>query len=98
MALKAKEKTAMAAMTNVRVEHDGPVTTIILDRPAARNAVDRPTAQALADAFLAFERDDAAAAAVLWGAGGNFCAGADLKGVADGRGNLTRAPGEDPLA
>jgi enoyl-CoA hydratase len=88
----------MAAMTNVRVERDGPVTTIILDRPAARNAVDRPTAQALADAFLAFERDDAALAAVLWGAGGNFCAGADLKGVADGRGNLTRAPREDPLA
>ena len=77
----------MADMTNVRVERDGPVTTVIIDRPAARNAVDRPTAEALAQAFLEFERDDKALAAVLWGAGGTFCAGADLKGVADGRGN-----------
>src|SRR6202789_702834 len=77
----------MTAMTNVRVERDGPVTTVIIDRPAARNAVDRPTAEALAQAFLEFERDDKALAAVLWGAGGTFCAGADLKGVAKGRGN-----------
>jgi enoyl-CoA hydratase len=90
----------MAAMTNVRSERDGPVTTIVIDRPTARNAVDRSTAEALASAFLEFERDETALAAVLWGAGGTFCAGADLKGVADGRGNLTRAPAEnfDPLA
>ncbi|HUJ02650.1 MAG TPA: crotonase/enoyl-CoA hydratase family protein [Rhizomicrobium sp.] len=71
----------------VRVEKHGPVTTVIIDRPYARNAVDRPTAEALARAFLAFERDENALAAVLAGAGGTFCAGADLKGVADGRGN-----------
>jgi len=86
----------------VRVEHCGPVTTVILDRPDVRNAVDRPTAEALARAFAAFEQDDEALVAVLWGAGGTFCAGADLKGVADGRGNRTVPPktGDacDPLA
>lgn len=82
----------------VRIERNGPVTTVILDRPQVRNAVDRPTAEALAQAFLAFERDPQAHVAVLWGAGGTFCAGADLKGVAEGRGNRTRPPVEDPLA
>jgi enoyl-CoA hydratase len=73
----------------VRIERDGPVTTIVLDRPNVRNAVDRPAADALADAFAAFEQDEAASVAVLWGAGGNFCAGADLKAVANNRGNRT---------
>jgi enoyl-CoA hydratase len=86
----------------VRIEKSGPVTTVILNRPEVRNAVDRPTAEALAAAFLEFERDDNALVAVLWGAGGTFCAGADLKGVADGRGNVTIAPKTgtefDPLA
>ena len=63
----------------VRTERSGPVWTVIIDRPEARNAVDGPTAQALADAFRAFEAEDSAAVAVLWGAGGTFCAGADLK-------------------
>jgi enoyl-CoA hydratase len=63
----------------VRVDRSGPVTTIILDRPQARNAVDRSIADALARAFLAFEEDAGASVGVLWGAGGNFCAGADLK-------------------
>ncbi len=84
---------------NLRIERAGPVTTVILDRPAARNAVDRPTATALANAFLEFERDETARVAVLWGAGGNFCAGADLKSVAEGRGNLIHASDMgDPLA
>jgi enoyl-CoA hydratase len=56
----------------VRVERAGAVTTVILDRPAVRNAVDRATAQALADAFRAFDADDEARVAVLWGAGGTF--------------------------
>ncbi|HET7568103.1 MAG TPA: crotonase/enoyl-CoA hydratase family protein [Gaiellaceae bacterium] len=63
----------------VRSERSGRVTTVILDRPEARNAVDREHADALADAFRAFEADDEALVAVLWGAGGTFCAGADLK-------------------
>ncbi|MGN6516448.1 MAG: crotonase/enoyl-CoA hydratase family protein [Rhizomicrobium sp.] len=71
----------------VRVERDGPVTIVVINRPDARNAVDRPTADALARAFLEFEKDDNALAAVLCGEGGTFCAGADLKGVAEQRGN-----------
>ena len=63
----------------VRTEVNGPVLTVILDRPDARNAVDGPTAQALADAFRAFDADESLAVAVLCGAAGAFCAGADLK-------------------
>jgi enoyl-CoA hydratase/carnithine racemase len=55
------------------------VTTVIIDRPAARNAIDRATAQALADAFRDFDADPAQHVAVLCGANGHFCAGADLK-------------------
>src|SRR5437867_8414963 len=69
---------------SVRTEAAGAVTTIILDRPDRRNAIDRPTGQALAAAFRAFERDAGARVAVLWGANGTFCAGADLKAVAAG--------------
>ncbi|MDR8411112.1 crotonase/enoyl-CoA hydratase family protein [Nonomuraea sp. 3-1Str] len=64
----------------VRIERDGPVTTVVLSRPEARNAVDRKTAAALADAFREFEVSDASVA-VLWGEGGTFCAGADLKAL-----------------
>ena len=71
----------------VRVEQDGPVAIITIVRPEVRNAVDRPTADALAAAFRAFEADDDRRVAVLTGDGGTFCAGADLKGVAEGRGN-----------
>ena len=63
----------------VRVEHDGGVTVVTIDRSEARNAVDGPTAAALADAFRAFDGDDDRAVAVLTGAGATFCAGADLK-------------------
>jgi len=68
----------------VRIERQDPVATVILERPAARNAVDPATAGQLAAAFLGIERDDALRASVLWGAGGTFCAGADLKAVAAG--------------
>lgn len=81
----------------VRVEHQGAVTTVILDRPDVRNAVDRPTAEALADAFRAFEADDGARVAVLWGAGGTFCAGADLKAVARGEPNRLAPDGDGPM-
>ncbi|MDP9092974.1 MAG: crotonase/enoyl-CoA hydratase family protein, partial [Actinomycetota bacterium] len=67
----------------VRVERQGAVSTVILDRPAVRNAVDGPTARALVDAFAEFEADDAARVAVLWGAGGTFCAGADLHAMSN---------------
>jgi len=81
----------------VRVEQDGPVTTVTIDRPEVRNAVDRGTAEALADAFRAFDADDAAAVAVLTGAGGHFCAGADLKAVRAGRGNRVEPDGDGPM-
>src|SRR5260221_1034191 len=83
----------------VKTLHNGPVTTIVIDRPHARNAVDRRTADQLVEAFLAFENDTNAFTAVLCGSGGTFCAGADLKGISDGRGNRLvspRAP-DDPL-
>lgn len=83
-------------MDVVRVEKDGPVTTVILNRPDVRNAVDRSTAEALANAFLDFERDENALVAVFAGDHGTFCAGADLKAVAKGgsdKGNLIVNPG-----
>jgi enoyl-CoA hydratase len=64
---------------SVHVEHDGFVTTVVHDRANARNAVDPETAEALVEAFLAFDRDPRARVAVFWGAGGAFCAGWDLK-------------------
>ena len=90
----------MRKSDEVRVEIDGRVTTVILDRPQRRNAVDPPTASALAEAFLAFAGDDTQLVAVLWGAGGNFCSGADLKAIAAGQGNRLRAPAAavDPLS
>lgn len=70
----------------VRVERSGPVTTVVLSRPEARNAVDGPTARELADAFREFDADRGASVAVLWGEGGTFCAGADLKAIGTPRG------------
>ncbi|MCX7275431.1 MAG: enoyl-CoA hydratase-related protein [Burkholderiales bacterium] len=68
----------------ILVERDGPVTTITINRPHARNALDREASLELAAAIRAFEADDAAQVAVLTGAGGSFCAGADLKELASG--------------
>jgi enoyl-CoA hydratase len=82
---------------SVRTERSGRVTTVILDRPAVRNAVDGPTAAALADAFRAFDADDTADVAVLWGAGGTFCAGADLKAAGGPDGNRTAPDGDGPM-
>ena len=83
---------------SVSIEKNGPVTTIILDRPEARNAVDRPTAEALAEAFCQFDADDQAHVAVFYGANGTFCAGADLKALADeSRRNRLSAQGDGPM-
>jgi enoyl-CoA hydratase len=70
----------------VLFEKMGKTCTIIINRPEAKNAVNAKTAKLLADAFRAFERDKDLCAAVLWGAGGCFCAGADLKEAATARG------------
>ena len=82
---------------SVRVDRDGPVTTVTIDRPEVRNAVDRDTAEALADAFRDSDADDDACVAVLTGAGGTFCAGADLKAVGEGRGNRVEPHGDGPM-
>jgi len=81
----------------VRVERSGPVTTVVLSRPERRNAVDGPTAAALAAAFRAFDADDDAAVAVLHGEGGVFCAGADLTAVGTERGNRVAPTGDGPM-
>jgi enoyl-CoA hydratase len=90
----------MAVMTgkeNVRVEREGSVTLVTLNRPDRRNAVDRETAAALCAAFEAFEREEHARVAVLTGAGGVFCAGADLQAFAAGDGNRVAPDGPGPM-
>jgi enoyl-CoA hydratase len=82
---------------NVLAERDAGVTTITIDRPAARNAVDGPTAVELADAFRAFDADPESSVAVLTGAGGAFCAGADLKAIGTDRVNRTHPDGDGPM-
>jgi enoyl-CoA hydratase len=81
----------------VRVERDGPVTTVLLSRPDRRNAVDGATAAALTDAFRAFDGDPEAAVGVLHGEGGVFCAGADLKAAGTEAGNRVDAAGDGPM-
>jgi enoyl-CoA hydratase len=69
----------------------------VLSRPEVRNAVDGPTAVLLADAFREFDADPDAAVAVLWGEGGTFCSGADLKGLGTDRGNRVEPDGDGPM-
>lgn len=79
-------------MSSVRVEKNGAVTTVVLDRPHARNAVDGPTAMALFEAFTEFDADESASVAVLWGEHGTFCAGADLKAIGTSDSNPVHRP------
>jgi enoyl-CoA hydratase len=82
----------------VRIEHRNRVTIVTIDRPDVRNAVDGDTSDALAAAFGAFDGDDDHDIAILTGAGGTFCAGADLKAIASGqRPNRVRAEGDGPM-
>ncbi|GGN34924.1 crotonase/enoyl-CoA hydratase family protein [Streptomyces fuscichromogenes] len=81
----------------VRLERQGPVTTVVLSRPGVRNAVDGPTAAELVAAFREFEADDAARVAVLWGEGGTFCAGADLKAMGGEHRNRVAEDGDGPM-
>ena len=84
-------------MSTVRFETDGPVAVVTIQRPEVRNAVDGPTAAGLAEAFRRFDADAALAAAVLTGADGCFCAGADLTAVSQGRGNRIAEDGDGPM-
>jgi enoyl-CoA hydratase len=81
----------------IRVERDGAVTIVTIDRRERKNAVDRPTAEALADAFRTFDADPDARVAVLAGDHGTFCAGADLKAIAEGGGNRVAPDGDGPM-
>ncbi len=81
----------------VRIENDGPVRIVTIERPAVRNAVDRPTSDALVAAFTAFDEDASAHVAILTGAGGVFCAGADLKAFASGRPLRRDEQGNGPM-
>ena len=82
---------------SVRVEKNGPITTVILARPEVRNAVDGATAEALANAFREFDADDKAKVGVFFGEGGTFCAGADLKAVSEGRLPRLQPEGDAPM-
>ena len=81
----------------MRYETEPPVAVVTIDRPERRNAVDASTAAALSEAFAAFDADDRLAVAVLTGAGGTFCAGADLKAVAAGEPRPVSEQGDGPM-
>ncbi len=81
----------------VSIEKNGAITTVILNRPEVRNAVDRATAEALVEAFRQFEADDSASVGVLYGDNGTFCAGADLKAISKGHGNRVDSIGDGPM-
>lgn len=82
---------------SVRVEKNGPVTTVIMNRPQARNAVNGPAAAELHAAFEEFDKDDSASVAVLWGDNGTFCAGADLKALGTADSNPVHRTGMGPM-
>ena len=81
----------------VRVERSGPVTTVIMNRPEARNAVNGPAAAGLYEAFDEFDKDESASVAVLWGDNGTFCAGADLKAFGTPDANPVHRTGPGPM-
>jgi len=87
----------MPDLPTVRCDVDGPVTIVTIDRPAARNAVDPPTAAALADAFRRFDADASQHVAILTGAEGTFCAGYDLKQTAAGHRGHRLESGDGPM-
>ncbi len=83
--------------SSIRVEKDGVITTVIIDNPEVKNAIDRKSATSLANAFREFEQDGNARVAVLWGANGIFCSGANLKAIAMGNGNRIEKKGDGPM-
>ena len=83
--------------STVRIDNDGPVRIVTIDRPEVRNAVDEPTREALAEAFRSFDADEDASVAILTGAHGVFCAGADLKAFAAGKKRRRTEDGDGPM-
>jgi enoyl-CoA hydratase len=92
-----QDQTCEEDLMAVIVDAKGPVTVVTIDRPERRNAVDGPTAEALVAAFREFDADSTRSVAVLTGAGGTFCAGADLKSIATGEGNRVAEDGDGPM-
>ena len=82
---------------SIRIEQHDEITVVTIDRPETRNAVDRDTAAQLAEAFRAFDADERQSVAVLTGANGAFCAGADLKAIAAGEPNRVELDGDGPM-
>jgi enoyl-CoA hydratase len=82
---------------SVQVSRCGEIWTVAIHRPSKRNAVDRETAEALSEAFMEFDRSQSARVAILWGTGGTFCSGADLKAAAEGRPNRLEPSGDGPM-
>jgi len=82
---------------SVLTKRDGAIFIVTINRPERRNAIDRPAAEALSAAFKAFDEDANLSAAILTGAGGAFCAGADLRAIAGGKGNRIEADGDGPM-
>ena len=81
----------------IEIDFDYPIFTIIINNPEVKNAVDEITAKELADAFRQFEKDEKALVAVLWGANGIFCSGANLKAILEGKGNRIEKDGDGPM-
>ncbi len=87
----------MATNDLVAVVDDGPVRVVTINRPERRNAVNQPTAHALLEAFESFDADESLSVAILTGADGCFCAGADLQAISEGQGNRVTKDGPGPL-
>jgi len=81
----------------IEIEKDYPIYTVIIKNPEVRNAIDKKSAQQLAEAFRNFEKDNDALVAILWGSDGNFCAGANLKAIAEGEANVIQKEGDAPM-
>lgn len=88
---------ANSSSDQITITQQDAILIVTIDRPNRRNAVDRPTAEALSAAFKAFDENDDLRAAILTGTGGNFCAGADLQAIASGHGNRTSPDGDGPM-
>jgi enoyl-CoA hydratase len=92
-----EQQSRMTDAPPILTEIDGPLYVVTINRPERRNAVDRSTADALVNAFRAFDAEESLRVAILTGSGGDFCAGADLKAVASGEGNRVDATGDGPM-
>src|SRR5258706_8357641 len=95
--MRSRQTARKAPLLNVRYEVDGAIAVVTINRPGARNAVNSATAEELVACFKRFDANDSLSVAILTGAGGNFCAGFDLKEVAQGRANRLSAKAEGPM-